>query len=66
MSNKLAGAIFILFGMSLLGSSVKDLLSNSEGVNNESIKSTLGLILGISSSIYGYLRMKVEDTTPSE
>ena len=60
MSNKLAGAIFILFGMSLLGSSVEDLLSNSEG-----IKSILGMILGISSSIYGYMRMKVEDTTQS-
>ncbi len=66
MSNKLAGAIFIIFGMSLLGSSVEDLLSNSEGMNKESIKPILGIILGISSSIYGYMRMKIEDTTSSE
>ncbi len=66
MNNKLAGAIFIIFGMGLLGDSVGDLYDNSISMNYESGKSILGLILGISSSIYGYKRMKMEDTIQSK
>jgi len=65
MNNKLAGALFIMFGMGLLGSSVEDLFNNPISMNYGSGKSILGLILGISSSIYGYKRMKMEDTIQS-
>jgi len=42
------------------------LYDNSISMNYESGKSILGLILGISSSIYGYKRMKMEDTIQSK
>ena len=66
MNHQLAGTIFLLFGMSLLGSSIGDLYNHSISMEYESIKSILGIVLGISSSIYGYKRMKSEPTTPSK
>ena len=62
MNNKLAGIIFIMLGMGLLGSSVEALYNHSISMNYESGKSIVGVLLGISSSIYGYKRMKMEDT----
>ena len=61
MNNKLAGFLFILFGTSLLGDSIAEVYNNSIGMDRESIKSVFGILLGISSSIYGYKRMKMED-----
>ena len=66
MNNKLAGFIFILFGMGLLGESVGELYHNSISMNYESIKSVIGVVLGISSCIYGYKRMKDKNTSPSK
>ena len=66
MSNKLAGAIFILFGIGLLGESTGDLYQNSISMNYESAKSVLGVVLGISSCIYGYKRMKDKNTSLSK
>lgn len=60
MSNELIGTIFLVLGMGLLGSSIEDLYNNSGGINSESIKPILGIILGISASVYGYKRMKVD------
>ncbi len=62
MNNKLAGVLFILFGMSLLGNSIAEVYHNSIGINKAAIKPILGILLGISSSIYGYKRMNTEDT----
>jgi len=63
MNNKLAGAIFILFGIGLLGESVGDLYQNARSMDYKSIKSILGVVLGISSCIYGYKRTKSKKST---
>lgn len=57
MNHQLAGALFLLFGMSLLGNSIADLSNNFVSIM-ENIKSIIGVALGISSCIYGYKRMK--------
>jgi len=58
MNNKLTGAIFILFGMGLLGDSTADVYHNSISTDYGSLKSVIGIVLGISSCMYGYKRMK--------
>lgn len=60
MNNKLAGGLFIMFGMGLLGSSIEDMSSISIGLDKETFRAIVGIILGISSSIYGYKRMKMD------
>jgi len=66
MNNKLAGILFIMFGMGLLGDSIQDFSTDGTGLNLDSIKPILGILLGICSSIYGYKRMKMNLKTESK
>ena len=58
MNHKLAGTIFIMLGMGLLGSSVEDLFTNSFRMDGEGFKSIVGILIGIAGTIYGFKRMK--------
>ena len=58
MSSKIVGIIFIAFGMGLLGDSIGQLYYNPKNLDYISIKSVLGVVLGIASCMYGYKRMK--------
>ena len=61
MNHKLVGLIFIMFGMGLFGESTGDLYHNALSMDYKSAKSVFGVVLGISSCIYGYKRMKSEN-----
>jgi len=54
MNHKLAGIIFILFGIGLTGDSSHDLYYGVLNMDFKTIKSVVLLLLGISSCIYGY------------
>ena len=59
MNNKVVGIIFILFGMGLLGDSTANLYQNSLGTGFDSVKSIIGVVLGIASCVYGFKRTKI-------
>ncbi len=66
MNNKLSGAIFMIFGMGLLGDSIENLYNNSISMDFESAQLIFLLLLAISSCIYGYKQIKNGNTPQAE
>jgi len=58
MNKKLAGTIFILFGIGLIGDAAHNLYYDALAMDKKTIKTIFSILLGISSCIYGYKRLQ--------